>query len=70
MAEIEISIFQRGCLSRRIDCLATLRRRINTLEIKRNQKPCTISWQFTANDARLKLPHLYPNLQNGRKMQV
>jgi DDE superfamily endonuclease len=70
MAEIEISIFQRGCLSRRIDCLGTLRRRINTLERTRNQERCSISWQFTTNEARLKLPHLYPDLQNGRKMQA
>jgi len=64
MAEIEISIFQRGCLSRRMDCLATLRRRINTLELKRNREHCTISWQFTTSDARVKLHHLYPDLKN------
>jgi hypothetical protein len=63
MAEIEISIFQRGCLSRRMDCLATLRRRINTLELERNRQRCTISWQFTTTDARDKLHHLYPDLQ-------
>jgi len=66
MAEIEISIFQRGCLSRRVDCLATLRRRINTLELKRNRERSTISWQFTTNDARLTLHHLYPNVTNNR----
>jgi hypothetical protein len=70
MAEIEISIFQRGCLSRRVDCLGTLRRRINTRERTRNQERCPISWQFTTNEARLKLPDLYPDLQNGRKMQA
>ena len=65
MAEIEISIFQRGCLSRRMDCLATLRRRINTLELKRNRERSTISWQFTANDAREKLHDLYPDLKKN-----
>ncbi|GHO46891.1 hypothetical protein [Ktedonospora formicarum] len=68
MAEIEISIFQKGYLSRRVDCLGTPRRRINTLERTRNQKRCSIMWQFTTNEARLKLPHLYPDIQNGRKM--
>lgn len=63
MAEIEISIFQRGCLSRRMDCLATLRRRINTLELKRNRERCTISWQFTTSDARDKLRSLYPPIK-------
>lgn len=65
MAEIEISIFQRGCLSRRLDCLGTLRRRINTLELKRNREHSTISWQFTTDDARDKLHHLYPDLKNN-----
>jgi DDE superfamily endonuclease len=64
MAEIEISIFQRGCLSRRMDCLATLRRRINTLELKRNRERRTISWQFTSRDARNKLHHFYPDLKH------
>ncbi|GER89003.1 hypothetical protein KDW_31650 [Dictyobacter vulcani] len=65
MAEIEISIFQRGCLPRRIDCLATLCRYINTLELKRNREHATISWQFTTNDARDKLQHLYPDLSKN-----
>ena len=63
MAEIEISVFQRGCLSRRVDSLGTLRRRINTLEIERNAQHCTISWRFTANDARDKLHDLYPAIK-------
>lgn len=63
MAEIEIGIFQRGCLSRRTDCVGTLRRRINALEIERNRARRTISWQFTCRDARMKLAHLYPNVK-------
>lgn len=64
MAEIEISIFQRGCLSRRTDCLGTLRRRINALEMQRNRTRRTISWQFTCQDARSKLAHLYPEVKH------
>src|SRR5579859_4401808 len=52
MAEIEISIFERACPSRRMDCMGTLRRRINTLEMKRNTERRTISWQFTTSHAR------------------
>ena len=63
MAEIEIGIFQRGCLSRRVDCLGTLRRRINALEMERNRAHRTISWQFTCQDARSKLAHLYPEIK-------
>ncbi len=66
MAEIEISIFQRGCLSRRADCLGTLRRSINTLELKRNAQRATISWRFTSNDAREKLRDLYLTSNTSR----
>jgi len=64
MAEIEISIFQRACLSRRMDCMGTLRRRINTLEMKRNTERRTISWQFTTSHARDTLRHLYPHFKS------
>ena len=66
MAEIEIGIFQRGCLSRRIDCVGTLRRRITALEIERNRERRTISWQFTCQDARFKLAHLYPEIKQAK----
>jgi hypothetical protein len=41
-----------------------LRRRINTMELKRNRERCPISWQCTTNDARVKLHGLYPDLKN------
>jgi hypothetical protein len=63
MAEIEISIFARGCLSRRVESMQDLRQRIATLEAERNAQRCTISWRFTANDARDKLHDLYPALK-------
>jgi len=47
MAEIEISIFARGCLSRRVKSMQDLRQRIVTLESERNTQHCTISWRFT-----------------------
>ena len=64
MAEIEISIFARGCLSRRIESMQDLRQRIVTLEAERNTQHCTISWRFTSNDARSKLHDLYPVINN------
>jgi hypothetical protein len=60
MAEIEISIFARGCLSRRVESMHGLRQRTATLETDRNAQRCTISWRFTSTDARDKLHHLYP----------
>ena len=65
MAEIEISIFARGCLSRRVESMQDLRQRIATLEAERNAKLCTISWRFTSNDARSKLHDLYPVVKNN-----
>lgn len=52
MAEIEISVFQRACLSRRVESMGQLRTRINGVELERNRQHCTISWQFTTTDAR------------------
>ena len=60
MAEIEISVFQRGCLARPVGDVATLQRRVSALETERNAARCTIRWQFTSQQARNKLAHLYP----------
>jgi hypothetical protein len=70
MAEIEISVFQRACLSRRVESMGQLRTRVNEVELERNRQRRTISWQFTTNDARDKLHHLYPDVQNRQKMQA
>jgi DDE superfamily endonuclease len=63
MAEIEIGIVQRGCLSRPVGNLPTLARRVRALETERNRERRTISWQFTTTDARQKLERLYPPLK-------
>lgn len=61
-AEIEISVFERGCLSRPVPDMATLQQRVQTLEGERNERRATIDWQFTARDARVKLKNLYPKV--------
>jgi hypothetical protein len=60
LAEIEISVFERGCLARPVGDVATLERRVTALEAERNQARCTIHWQFTSQQARTKLADLYP----------
>jgi hypothetical protein len=60
MAEIEISIVERGALSRPCPDLDTLRQRVATQVADRNARHCRIRWQFTATEARLKLHDLYP----------
>ncbi len=60
MAEIEISVFERGCLSRPVGDAAALRQRVDALEAERNAAHATIHWQFTSRQARTKLADLYP----------
>ena len=62
-AEIEIGIFERGCLGKRVASLDELKRRVATLESERNDAHATIHWRFTTGDARLKLARLYPKLE-------
>jgi hypothetical protein len=64
MAEIEISVFERGCLSRPVGDLSTLRQRVNALEEERNAARATIHWQFTSQQARVTLADLYPVTEN------
>jgi hypothetical protein len=60
MAEIEIGIFQRSCLQRRLGDEQHLSQQVAALQAERNAKCSMISWQFTARDARVKLQRLYP----------
>jgi hypothetical protein len=60
IAEIEISVFERGCLSRPVADFETLDRRVKALETERNAARCTTHWQFISQKARTKLVDLYP----------
>jgi hypothetical protein len=59
MAEIEIPIIGRECLRRRAGDRATLERQLAARETERNEQRRTITWSFTAYDARTKLRRLY-----------
>lgn len=61
MAEIELSVFARQCLHRRIASEATLIRELAAVEASRNAAQAKIHWQFTTAQAREKLAHLYPS---------
>ncbi len=60
MAEIELSVFSRQCLARRIPNEALLRQEVAALEHERNAAAACIDWRFSTRDARRKLPHVYP----------
>jgi len=62
MAEIEIGIFERSCLRRRVPNREVLLQRVAALEAERNTAQATIHWRFTTGDARLRLERLYPKL--------
>ena len=63
MAEIELGILGRQCLSRRIDNVADLRREAKAWKAARNVRGTKVDWQFTAETARIKLKKLYPSIQ-------
>ena len=62
MAEIELSILSRQCLSRRIATKLILSQEVQAWESERNHTESTIDWRFTTKDARIKLKRLYPSL--------
>lgn len=65
MAEIELSALSRECLDRRLPDLPTLTHEVAAWETIRNAAECTVDWQFTTGDARVKLKSLYPSIQPG-----
>jgi hypothetical protein len=62
MAEIELSVLQRQCLNARIPDRATLIARTTAWQQHRNRQQSTVRWQFTTDDARIKLHRLYPSI--------
>ena len=62
MAEIELGVLIRQCLSRRIPDKATLECEVAAWQTDRNAKLVKVDWRFTSADARIKLKHLYPEI--------
>jgi hypothetical protein len=62
MAEIELSVLTRQCLERRIPEADTLKQEVAAWETRRNEHSRKIDWQFTTEDARIKLKRLYPSI--------
>ena len=59
MAEIEIGILDRQCLSRRIGCENRLKDEVRAWEQRRNAAGCRIEWTFTRQHADQKLARHY-----------
>ena len=62
MAEIEFSLLSRQCLRDRMGDRANLTDEVRAWVANRNSLESTMNWQFTTEDARIKLKHLYPSI--------
>ena len=62
IAEIELNVMTRQCLSRRIESIDILRSELSSWEVERNELQANVNWQFRTKDARIKLSSLYPEL--------
>lgn len=64
MAEIELSALDRQCLSQRLASFEMAAQQVAAWTTRRNQAEVTINWRFTAEDASIKLKHLYPSISD------
>lgn len=62
MAEIELNVLMGQCLNRRIDNMETMKQEVEAWKSYRNNKNAVINWQFTTQNARIKLKRLYPTI--------
>ncbi len=62
VAEIELNVLNGQCLNRRIDEIETVRQEVQAWQEKRDSLEAKVNWQFTNEDARIKLQRLYPTL--------
>lgn len=63
IAEVELSVFTGQCLERRIPQIAILRAEAKHWYRDRNARQKGVDWQFTTDDARIKLHRLYPQIR-------
>ena len=62
MAEIEIGVLSRQCLSEYIPSMEQMEKEVTSWQFNRNMQCATVNWQFTTGDARVKLKRLYPEI--------
>jgi len=64
IAENELSAMTRQCLNkRRIGDIFTLQQEVQAWATATNDRQKGVDWQFTINDARLKLKSIYPKIK-------
>lgn len=65
IAEMELSILSRQALNKRMEDMETFAKRAESWTKKRNEKKGTVDWQFTTENARIKLKKLYPSIMEN-----
>ena len=60
VAEIELNVLIGKCLNRRIGSMEELREEVAAWQARRDQINAKVNWQFTTENARVKLKRLYP----------
>ncbi len=64
MAEIELNVLTGQCLNRRMDDIEIVRKEVQAWKKIRDNKNAKVNWQFTTENARIKLIRLYPTLED------
>jgi hypothetical protein len=62
IAECELSVLTRQCLGGRIADVPGVRGQVHPWSQRRNARQVGVDWQFTTDDARIKLKRLYPKV--------
>jgi hypothetical protein len=63
MAEAELSVLAGQCLDRRMDSAEFVAGEVAAWQQERNRREAKVRWQFTTEDARVKLERLYPIIE-------
>jgi DDE superfamily endonuclease len=63
VAESELSVLTRQCLDRRMAAQSEVAEEAGSWEANRNAQQIGVDWQFTTEEARIKLKHLYPKVK-------
>jgi hypothetical protein len=62
MAEIELHVLNGQGLNRPLDSIEKVKHQVKAWQKDRNNQNSKINWQFTTQDARIKLKRLYPTI--------
>ena len=62
MTAIELHVLNGQCLNRHISTMKKIKEEVEEWQTNRNNKNNKINWQFTNNEARVKLKKLYPSI--------